>query len=63
MRPAGSSHAGVVTHEAGKEKHDAEWDPFEAGELVFVSAATEQWFEDFAERASIMPRSSGTPLI
>jgi mannose-6-phosphate isomerase-like protein (cupin superfamily) len=43
----------VVIRGRGVLLHDGERDPFEAGDLLFVAAGTEHWFEDFTEDLAV----------
>jgi len=43
----------VIVRGRGVLFHGGERDPFGAGDLLFVSAGTEHWFEDFTEDLAV----------
>jgi len=43
----------VIVRGRGVLFHGGERDPFRAGDLLFVSAGTEHWFEDFTEGLAV----------
>jgi mannose-6-phosphate isomerase-like protein (cupin superfamily) len=43
----------VIVRGRGVLFHGGERDPFGAGDLIFVSAGTEHWFEDFTEDLAV----------
>ena len=43
----------VIVRGGGVLFHGGDRDPFAAGDLLFVSAGTEHWFEDFTEDLAV----------
>ena len=43
----------VIVRGRGVLFHDGRRDPFEAGDLIFVAAGIEHWFEDFTDDLAV----------
>ena len=43
----------VIVRGRGVFFHGGEREPFQAGDLIFVSAGTEHWFEDFTDDLAV----------
>ena len=51
----------VVLRGRGVLAHDGRRDPFESGDVMFVAAGTEHWFEDFTDDFSVWVVFYGPP--
>jgi len=51
----------VIVRGRGVLFHDGHRDPFETGDLIFVAAGTEHWFEEFTEDFAVWVVFYGPP--
>jgi mannose-6-phosphate isomerase-like protein (cupin superfamily) len=52
----------VIVRGRGVLVHDGKRDAFETGDLMFVAAGTEHWFEDFSEDLAVWVVFYGAPV-
>jgi mannose-6-phosphate isomerase-like protein (cupin superfamily) len=61
QKPHEKDEVYVIVRGRGVLCHDGKRDPFEPGDLMFVAAGTEHWFEDFSEDLAVWVVFYGPP--